>query len=267
MIQLQNIVWRRDDRTILKGVDLDVKPGEHWIVLGRNGCGKTTLLEMINGYLFPTSGTVDVLGHRFGRVDVREVRKEIGYISQSLVEKLALADPVWEVVATGEYAFLRFYQEIDPQVARKARRMLDEAGLAHMADQPFGTLSQGERKKALLARTLMSEPKLLILDEPCAGLDLYEREKLLNDLGRLADRNITILYVTHHIEEIIPLFTHVAIVHDGRIAAAGPKREVLTGSILSEAYELPIEVDWVHDRPWIRVAPNGSGAAAGGAAL
>jgi iron complex transport system ATP-binding protein len=207
--------------------------------------------------MFPTSGTVDVLGNRYGRADVREVRKRIGYISQSLVEKLSLSDSVWEVVATGEYAFLRFYQEIDKEVVQKARGMLQDVGLGHMADQPFGTLSQGERKKALLARALMSAPELLILDEPCAGLDLFEREKLLNDINRLGNRNMTVLYVTHHIEEIIPLFTHVALVHEGTIAAAGPKHDVLTGTVLSEAYDLPIEVDWVHDRPWIRVAPQG----------
>ena len=257
MIKLQQVTWRRENRDILKGVDLHIRPGEHWVILGRNGCGKTTILEMITGYLFPTSGTVEVLGHRYGRVDVREVRKRIGYISQSLVEKMSLADPVWEVVATGEYAFLRFYQAIDPDVVRKAHGMLERLNIAHLANQPFGTLSQGERKKALLARALMAEPELLIMDEPCAGLDLYEREKLLADLNRLGGLAKTVLYVTHHIEEAIPLFTHVAVVHDGRIAAAGPKREVLTGETLSRAYDLPIEVDWVYDRPWIRTQGAG----------
>jgi iron complex transport system ATP-binding protein len=204
--------------------------------------------------MFPTSGTVDVLGNRYGRCDVREVRKKIGYISQSLVEKLSLNDTVWEIVATGQYAFLRFYQHIDEAVAAKARDMLQHIGIGHLSDQPFGSLSQGERKKALLARALMADPELLILDEPCAGLDLFERERLLSEVNRLGNRNMTVLYVTHHIEEIIPLFTHAALLHEGSIAAAGPKKEVLTGNILSEAYELPIEVDWVHDRPWIRVA-------------
>lgn len=260
LIALNGITWRREDRDILQGIDLHIRKGEHWVILGRNGSGKTTLLEMINGYQFPTSGTVDVLGYRYGRVDVREVRRNIGYISQSMVEKLTLADPVWEIVATGEYAFLRFYQAIDPAVIAKARAMLTDMGIGHLADQPFGVLSQGERKKVLLVRALMAEPELLIMDEPCAGLDLYEREKLLAELNRLGGRRMTILYVTHHIEEIVPLFTHVALVHNGKIAAAGLKREVLTGDILGEAYELPVEVDWIHERPWIRVAPVGAGA-------
>ncbi|MBW7477601.1 ATP-binding cassette domain-containing protein [Paenibacillus oenotherae] len=257
MIQLQRLYLRREERELLKGVDLTINKGEHWAILGRNGSGKTTLLEMMTGYLFPSSGTVEVLGHRYGEVDIREVRKEIGYISQSVIEKLTLRDPVWEIVATGQYAFLRFYQEIDESVRLKALRLLDEAGLRHMAEQPFGTLSQGERKKAILARALMADPKLLIMDEPCAGLDLHEREKLLADLERLKEREITVVYVTHHLEEIIPMFTHVALVHDGQIAIAGPKEEVLSGERLSGIYEWPVEVEWSYGRPWIKAAPGG----------
>ena len=143
MITLHNLVLRTEERVILNGVNLEVQKGEHWVILGRNGSGKTTILEMVTGYQFPSSGTVDVLGHRYGRVDIREVRKKIGYISQAVIEKLSLSDPVWEVVATGEYAYLRFYQEIDPNVIEKARRMLADMGIGHLADQPFGTLSQG----------------------------------------------------------------------------------------------------------------------------
>lgn len=257
MISLQNITFRRGERQILNGVNLQMNKGEHWVILGRNGCGKTTLLEMMTGYEFPTSGTIDVLGNRFGECDVRDVRKEIGYISQSIMEKLTLRDPVWEVVATGEYAFLRFYQEIDPAVREKALNHLDEVGLLHVAEQSLGSLSQGERKKVMLARALMLNPKLLIMDEPCAGLDLYEREKLLIDLGRLSKRDLGIVYVTHHMEEIIPLFTHVALVQNGEIVAAGPKKEVVSAEWLSTAYDWPVEVHWADDRPWIRALPGG----------
>ncbi len=253
MIHLDHLTLRRGEREILRGVSLDVRPGECWALLGRNGCGKTTVLEMITGYLFPTSGTVDVLGNRYGRVDVREVRKEIGYISSSLVEKFTLHDPVWEIVAGGACAFLRIYRQLPEEVKERAFHELERAGLAGMAEQPFGTLSQGERKKALLARTMMAEPKLLILDEPCAGLDLYEREKFLDMLQAFVSPRLSMLYVTHHIEEIVPLFSHVALMADGRITAQGPKREVLTPAFLREAYDLPLAVDWAGDRPWIRV--------------
>ncbi|MFC5531899.1 ABC transporter ATP-binding protein [Cohnella yongneupensis] len=253
MIELHNLTLRRGEREILRGVDLSVKPGEHWTLLGRNGCGKTTVLEMITGYMFPTTGTVDVLGNRYGQVDVREVRKKIGYIGASLIEKFTLRDPVWEIVAGGAFAFLRMYEEVPVEVREKAYDELAKVGLRAFAEQPFGTLSQGERKKVLLARTIMASPELLILDEPCAGLDLYERERFLDSLAGLSVNNMSMLYVTHHIEEIIPLFTHVALMSQGRIVASGMKREVLTSEWLEAAYDVPITVEWRRDRPWIQV--------------
>lgn len=253
MIELRNLTLRREERDILRGVDLSVKQGEQWTLLGRNGCGKTTVLEIITGYMFPTSGTVDVLGNRYGQVDVREVRKKIGYIGSSLIEKFTLRDPVWEIVAGGAYAFLRIYEELPVEVREKAYDQLTGVGLRHLAEQPFGTLSQGERKKVLLARTLMASPELLILDEPCAGLDLYERERYLDSLAELTANPLSMLYVTHHIEEIIPVFTHVALMSEGRIVASGPKREVLTPEWLEAAYDVPLSVSWRRERPWIQV--------------
>ncbi|MCC3373180.1 ABC transporter ATP-binding protein [Cohnella sp. REN36] len=255
MIHLQQLTLRRGKRDILQGVDLKVNSGERWVLLGRNGCGKSTVLEMINGYLFPTSGTVDVLGHRFGQVDVRDVRKKIGNIGPALIDKLVLRDPVWEIVVGGINAYLRIYEQVSPEVREQAQMELERVGLAALSEQPFGTLSQGERKKVLLARTMMASPELLIMDEPCAGLDLFERERFLESLRRiLSDREgMSMLYVTHHIEEIIPLFTHVALMADGRIVAAGPKRDVLTPELLESAYDLPVQVAWQDERPWIRV--------------
>ncbi|TFE24893.1 ABC transporter ATP-binding protein [Cohnella luojiensis] len=253
MIHLQGLTFRRGDREILRGVDLRVKPGEQWTLLGRNGCGKSTLLEMVTGYLFPTSGTIDVLGKRFGQVDVREIRKRIGYISPALIEKMTLRDPLWEIVGSGAFAYLRFYEEVPEEVRERAYLELDRVGLRSLAEQPFGTLSQGERKKALLARTMMASPELLILDEPCAGLDLYEREKFLYALSELSSHNLSMLYVTHHIEEIVPLFTHVALMSEGQLIASGLKRDVLTPEKLQLAYDLPLEIRWKDDRPWIEV--------------
>ncbi|MEN1985999.1 MULTISPECIES: ATP-binding cassette domain-containing protein [unclassified Paenibacillus] len=257
MIQMQDVSLRREERQILDHVQLHVQEGEHWVILGRNGSGKTTLLELMTGYMFPSQGRIDVLGNRYGQCDVREVRKQIGYISQTLIEKLTLRDPVWEVVATGAYAFLRFYQAIPDEVQNKARQLLEEMDFGKLADQPLGTLSQGERKKVMLARSLMADPKLLIMDEPCAGLDLYEREKMLAEIDRLRQRDMTVIYVTHHIEEIMPLFTHVALVRDGRIAAAGPKHDVLTQETIKLTYDIPVDIQWVEGRPWIRVRSGG----------
>ncbi|WCF06082.1 ATP-binding cassette domain-containing protein [Paenibacillus thiaminolyticus] len=253
MIQLEQIRFQREERTILDDVNWSVNPGEQWVLLGRNGSGKTTLLELITAYQFPSSGTVRVLGHTYGQCDVREVRQRIGYISQSLVEKLTLRDPVWEVVATGAFAWLRFYQEIPKEVKERARQLLEEFHLGRLADQPLAVCSQGERKKIMLARALMGDPELLIMDEPCSGLDIYEREKLLEDMALLSGRDLGIVYVTHHSEEIIPLFTHVALLHEGRMVASGLKREVMTPELLSETFDMPVQVDWTNDRPWIRV--------------
>ncbi|MCZ8521505.1 MULTISPECIES: ABC transporter ATP-binding protein [Paenibacillus] len=255
VVSLSHIVFTREQRSILRDVSMHVQEGEHWVILGRNGSGKTTLFELMNGYQFPTSGKVEVLGHTYGACDVREVRKRIGYISQSLYEKLSPSDPVWEIVATGEYGYLRFYEQIPEGVREKALGMLDSVGLRHLDMQPMATLSQGERRKVMLARALMTAPSILIMDEPCAGLDLYERERLLANIHEMARQDITVIYVTHHIEEIIPLFTHVLLLEEGRVLAAGPKQEVLTEQNLQKAFRVPLAIEWAGDRPWIKVQP------------
>ncbi len=253
MIDLHNIRFIRHKRVILDDVTLSMKPGEHWVILGRNGSGKTTILEMLNGYTFPTSGTITVLGQRYGEVDVREVRKQIGYMSQSLFEKFVLRDPVWEIVASGPYGFLRIYHKLPQETIEQCEQMMEQLGIIHLKDQPLGSLSQGERKKVMLARILMQKPKLLILDEPCSGLDLYEREKFLEDIQRLENEDLQMVYVTHHSEEIIPIFTHAALLHNGRLIAAGEKSDILTPEHLSKLYELPLIVDWDRGRPWLKV--------------
>ncbi|WP_410510981.1 ATP-binding cassette domain-containing protein [Paenibacillus sp. BR2-3] len=257
MISLQHLTLRREQSLILDDVSLEIGPGENWVILGRNGSGKTTLLEMMTGYMFPSSGSIEVMGYKYGQCDVREVRKEIGYIGPTLMEKLSLQDPVWEVVATGAYAYLRFYQSIPDSVKERAIKLLEDMNLGSLVYHPLGTLSQGERKKAMLARCLMADPKLLIMDEPCAGLDLYEREKMLAEVDKLRRRNVAVVYVTHHVEEIVPLFTHVALIRDGKLTGSGPKEEVLTKEMIMATYDIPVDVEWDGGRPWIKIRPGG----------
>lgn len=253
MIKMEHINFKREDRMILTDVCLHIQKNEHWVILGKNGSGKSTLLEMMNGYLFPSSGRVEVLGNVYGSCDVREVRQHIGYISPSLIDKLTLRDPVWEIVATGEYGFLRFYEHVPHELQEKAVSMLEQVRLEHLKDQPFGLLSQGERKKVLLARALMTSPSILVMDEPCAGLDLFERENLLSDLELFKEKNINLVYVTHHIEEIVPVFTHVMLIDDGRIVAAGEKEQVLTPGSIHKAFQVHVNLEWDENRPWIKV--------------
>ncbi|OAB44533.1 ABC transporter ATP-binding protein [Paenibacillus glacialis] len=257
MISMQHITLQRENDIILNDVSLEIKSGENWAILGRNGSGKTTLLEMMTGYLFPSRGRVEVMGNVYGQCDIREIRKSIGYISPSLLDRFAMTDPVWEVVATGAYAYLRFYETIPQEVKEDAYRLLEEMNMARLAEHTLGTLSQGERKKVLLARCLMGNPKILIMDEPCAGLDLFEREKMLIEVDRLRQRDITVVYVTHHVEEIVPLFTHVALIKDGRLAGAGPKEQVLNKEMIMRTYEIPVELEWDGGRPWIKVTSGG----------
>lgn len=257
MISMQHITLQRENDIILDDVSLDIKSGENWAILGRNGSGKTTLLEMMTGYLFPSKGRVEVMGNVYGQCDIREIRKSIGYISPSLLDRFSMTDSVWEVVATGAYAYLRFYEVIPQDVKENAYRLLEEMNMARLAEHSLGTLSQGERKKVLLARCLMANPKLLIMDEPCAGLDLFEREKMLVEVDRLRKRDITVVYVTHHVEEIVPLFTHVALIKDGKLAGAGPKKQVLNKEMIMRTYEIPVELEWDGGRPWIKVTSGG----------
>lgn len=240
---------------IIPQLSLQINEGEHWVILGKNGSGKSTLLEIINGYIFPSAGRVEVLGKRYGTVDVREVRKKIGYISQTLIEKLTLRDPVWEIVAAGQYGYLRLYERIPEAVKEQAYAMLEQVRMRDFAEQSFGLLSQGERKKVLLARVLMSDPTILIMDEPCAGLDLFERENFLATLDIFQKNNVQLIYVTHHIEEIVPVFTHVVLIDEGQIVAAGSKKEVITPELIHDAYGIDVAIDWVGDRPWIKVLP------------
>jgi len=252
MIRISNVSFIREDNHILTDINWEIRKGEQWALLGRNGSGKSTLLEIVNGYQFPSKGKVEVLGHVYGQVDLREMRKRIGYISQSLFEKMTLRDPLWEVVATGESANLRFYERISADLKERAVERLRQVGLLKLAEHPVGTLSQGERKKAMLARTMMANPELIVLDEPCSGLDMYQRENFLDVVGTIVKES-TIIYVTHHLEEIISPITHVALLREGRLIGTGGKHEVLTEENIEKAYDVAVRLQWEEDRPWVRV--------------
>lgn len=246
VLNLQGVSLRRGTTTILDTVDWTVREGERWIVLGRNGAGKTTLLQIVSGRMHPSSGTAEVLGERLGRVDVFELRPRVGFSSAALADRIPGGERVRDVVLTAAYGvtgrWREDYAELDLE---RARDLLEAFDVARFADRTFGTLSEGERKRVQIARSLMTDPEILVLDEPAAGLDLGGREELVAALAELAgdERSPVLVLVTHHVEEIPPGFTHVLLLRDGHVHAAGPLETTLTAENLSGAFGLPLELE------------------------
>lgn len=244
VIELEDVCFCRKERTILDGISWRVEAGEHWALLGANGSGKTTLLKILSGYEWPTFGQVTVQGRRFGMTHIPELRKRIGHVSSSLEHRLPGRDTAAEVVASGIDASLGLYRRMGPADMDRARAALATLRAEALANQSYQTLSQGEQQKVLIARGLISGPRLLILDEPCAGLDPAARGRFLRDVAFLAERPEApcILYVTHHIEEIGPWVTNVLLLKEGRVLAGGRPAEMLTSKMLSELFDCECEV-------------------------
>ena len=261
VIALRGLVVRRGGRTILGLLEWTVRAGERWVVLGPNGSGKTTLMSVIGLSLWPTAGTVDVLGARYGRVDSRELRRRIGSAG-SAVEGVLRDDltPVDLVMTARHAATEPWWHVFSDDDRARARGLLRDLGLAGVADHPYGTLSAGERRRTSIARALMPDPDLLLLDEPAASLDLGARETLMHDLAILAGcaRPAAIVLVSHHVEEIPVGFTHGLILADGAIVAAGPLDTVLTDAVLTRAFGMPILVQRIDGRAWARMAATAS---------
>lgn len=255
VIDLDDVSLHRGGKQILRGVCWRVRPGEHWALLGANGSGKTTLLRVATGYLWPSRGRVAVLGQQFGRIDLRVLRRRIGWASSALGEMISRAQSARQIVLSGAFASTALWDPPSGRQRRRAERLMAMLDIARLGEQPYGTLSLGEQQRALIARALMPEPDLLILDEPCAGLDLPGREVLLRTIDALAveHRNMTLVMVSHHIEEILPRFTHALVLRDGRVLAAGAKAEVFTPEVLSRAFDLPVQLDLRDGRYWPRV--------------
>ena len=251
VLRLRDVSVVRGGTPILDGVSWSVADGERWVVLGPNGAGKTTLLQIAAARLHPTSGGVELLDERLGAVDVFELRPRIGLASAALAEQIPAGERVGNVVLTASYAVLgRWHESYDPVDAERAAALLSALGAAGLSDRVFGTLSEGERKRVQIARALMTDPELLLLDEPAAGLDLGGREDLVARLATIAadPASPALVLVTHHVEEIPPGFTHALLLRQGRVVAAGPLAEVLTPGWLTATFGLPLLVDRHADR-------------------
>jgi iron complex transport system ATP-binding protein len=244
MLELKDVDFVRDGKLLLSGVTLTVGEGERWALLGPNGAGKSTLLGLCGAITHPTRGTVEILGRRLGTVDIREVRESIGHVNPRHPLRSPLS--ILDVVLTGLTGTIERMPRWEPTPAQTARalELIDLLGIGALARSPWTTLSQGERGRALIARALISDPKLLLLDEPSTGLDVAAREQLLETLDQIhtSHPHLPWLLVTHHLEELPTCTTHAALLREGRVLAAGDAQDVLTTDLVSEAFDHPIHI-------------------------
>lgn len=257
-IDLGEVRVERGDRLILRDVNWQVARGESWAVLGPNGAGKSTLIRVVTGYLWPTTGTVSVLGARLGEVNLHELRRRIGLINPSGVYEVERRRTAREVVLTGFFGTLGLFDEPTAAERTHAEELLEELGLGQIAHERYGVLSSGEQMRVLLARALARRPELLVLDEPTAGLDIRGRESVLATVERLARGKDapTVVMVTHRPEELPPVVAHVLLLAEGTVAACGPASQVLRDRTLSRAYGCPVQVARRDGRWSLHVHPS-----------
>ncbi|MFE7631227.1 ABC transporter ATP-binding protein [Kocuria sp. NPDC057446] len=251
VVEMVDVSVVRGQKTLLESVDWVVNEGERWVVLGPNGAGKTTLLSIAAARLHPTRGMVDILDEILGAVDVFELRPRIGLSSTVLAAQIPEAETVRNCVVTAAYGVTgRWIENYEDADEAQARELLDAWGIGHLAERRFGSLSEGERKRVLVARALMTDPELLLLDEPAAGLDVGGREDLVARLDELArdETAPAVVMVTHHLEEVPDAFTHALLLREGRVVASGPVQQVMTQKNLSETFGLPLKLVQVGNR-------------------
>ncbi|HEY1787850.1 MAG TPA: ATP-binding cassette domain-containing protein [Verrucomicrobiae bacterium] len=258
VLEIMNLKIQRGSVTILDGVNWRVEHGQHWAILGANGSGKTSLLSALTGYLMPTAGEIVLLGKKYGKTDWRELRKKIGIVSSSVRQMMADDEPALETVVSGKFAMIDFWGTLSRADKSRGLKILRQIECLHLADREWRVLSQGERQRILIGRALMAKPRVLILDEPCAGLDPAAREHFLQFLQRLgSSRNPpALVLVTHHVEEIMPVFSRALILREGSVLAAGGKVETLTVKNLSAAFGEKLKLRFKRGRFEMNVLPT-----------
>lgn len=261
VLSLERVSFIRDGKKILDSVDFEVRAGQRWAVLGPNGCGKSTLLAICSMALHPSSGTVALLGETLGETDVRELRKRAGYASSALADSLRPAITALDAVISAKNTALEtWWHKYEPSDYERGAELLAQQGLTAFGDRPFGTLSSGERQRVLLARALMTDPDVVLLDEPAAAMDLKGRESLIRALDTMAEssQDLAILLVTHHVEEIPRSFTHILMINSGSVVAAGPIGTVLTEKNLSDTFDVALSLHTIKDRHFAICEETGS---------
>lgn len=249
ILQVQGLKVSREI-PILQDIQWTVQPGEHWVILGPNGSGKTTLLNALTGFMPATAGSISLLGSTYGRSDWRKLRKQVGWVSATVAGRIEDREPALAAVLSGREAMINYWGELKEEELEEARGILREIGCKHLVERPWAYLSQGERQRVLIGRALMARYEILLLDEPCAGLDMVAREEFLHFLdGLLKKKQVpTLVLVTHHVEEITPSFTHVLLLKAGQVFAQGEKAKVLNSANLSRVFARDIELKTEDDR-------------------
>ncbi len=260
VLKISNLRVERSKTVILDDVNWRVERGQHWVILGANGSGKTSLLSALTGYLMPTAGEISLLGKTYGKSDWRELRKKIGLVSSSIRQMMAEDEPALKTVASGKCAMIDFWGRITRTERVQALKLLRQVECEYLAKRSWGVLSQGERQRVLIGRALMAKPRMLILDEPCAGLDPAAREHFLQFIQRLGlqKNSPTLILVTHHVEEIMPVFSHLLVLKKGEVLAAGEKSTALTAKNLSRAFEAKLKLESKAERYAMSVLPKRS---------
>lgn len=245
VLHFENVSLKKDGSWILQNVNWHIEKGESWVLFGLNGSGKTSILNLLHAYDFPTSGKAEVLGKEFGKTYLGEsLRSKIGFVSSSLQEKLHSKDNAFEIVLSGAFASIGLYENVTDEMRERAIDLLKDFGCFEYANRDYATLSQGEKQRVLIARALMANPALLVFDEPANGLDFIAREKLLESIGKIALKRDapTMIYVTHHVEEILPVFNQTLLLKNGQVFATGPTSEMISSQQLSRLFDLPVSV-------------------------
>ncbi|WP_204175911.1 MULTISPECIES: ABC transporter ATP-binding protein [unclassified Staphylococcus] len=253
LLDLKHINWIREGKYILKDISWEIVDGEHWVLYGLNGAGKSTILDIINAYTAPSSGEFEILDMKQGRpgYSADAIRRQIGYVSSSLFKKMRQQDNAYTTVISGAYASIGVYEEPTEEIKEKAKHICETLGITHYINRRFETLSQGEQTRVLIGRALMSEPRLLILDEPTNGLDFVAREDLLERIEYIGqDSNgPTIIYVTHHLEEVLPIFKNILLLKNGEVFQSGDIHSLLNSDNMSNLFGIDVDVTFKNDRP------------------
>lgn len=254
IISLDNVSYIRNGKYILKDINWHVNRGEHWVILGPNGSGKTTTLNMVNGYIFPSQGHVKVLEFEFGHSSIIELRKRIGWVSSALSQFIPTNDYPLHIVLSGKFASLGLWEKVEDDDIARANEILDLLKIRHLAERKYGMLSQGEKQKVLIGRALMNHPDIIIFDEAFNGLDIFARHDMEITINELAEGNITFILVTHNTDEILPVFGKALLLKDGQVHSQGDIDDMIQYDNLSDFYGANVDVFKHKDRFYLSLA-------------